>query len=220
MRTRMEGKQLGGNVSELTAIAPIRTDGYVPLEKVMPEMVQATKAQKSGKPLEITWLDHLKGVLDLAHRYRQSDIRSMATIHYARWVILNDNRLLPGLKGPHLLFASNFDGKLDEYLMDFAEVDEGPLNLIFQHCVDWPGARPIEDFIRYVEEHQLSANLFFANYPCATVQEVNRSLYWKNETNEYIRKLENTSGKKWGAETRRYLEKLALPTPKEGVVKP
>ena len=58
----------------------------------------------------------------------------MVTIHYARWVILDKDRV-PGIDGPHVLFTSNFDGPLEGYLEDFAAVDEGPLNLVFGHCI-------------------------------------------------------------------------------------
>lgn len=168
-------------------------------------------------PREITWHDHLKRVLKKAHKERQAAIRKMITIHYARWVILDEKRV-PGIDGPHLLFTSNFDGELEGYLGDFAAIDEGPLNMIFGHCIGWPGARPEDGFIKYVREHQLEANIFYANYPKAAVSEVNRALDWKSKTEEFIKqiqKVKGTSTVEWEQITRGYLNDLAKPTPKE-----
>lgn len=157
-----------------------------------------------------------KEVLEGAHQKRQKAIRKMATIHYARWVIL-DKDLLPGLDGPHVLFTSNFDGELDGYLKEFASVDEGPLNLAFSECVGWPRARPVKNFIDYVKTHEHPASLFYANYPRATVGLINRALQWKEKTEKFIKDLEGlpkNSPLQWQAATRKYLKDLAKPTPK------
>lgn len=168
-------------------------------------------------PREITWLDHLKIMLDWAHKERQSAIRKMVTIHYARWVILDQDRM-DGIDGPHILFTSNFDGPLEGYLSDFAAVDEGPLNLVFGHCIGWPGARPTDGFIKYVREHQLKANVFYANYPKATVSEVNRALEWKSKTDNFIAQVQTMKGKpreEWERITSGFLNDLAKPTPRD-----
>jgi hypothetical protein len=173
------------------------------------------------RPRPMTWLDHLIWFGGWAHENRQEAIRKMSTIHYARWVIVDENTL-PGIDGPHLVFTSNYDGKLEGYLEDFANVDEGPLNLVFGHCIGWPGARPSDGFIQFVKEHEHPALIFYANYPLATVGEVRRALDWKNKTQLFIENdlpelLKGKSGK-WEAAARkslnRYLNELARPTSK------
>ncbi len=236
------------NITELTAIARIKP-GLYPEERLLVEIASESSGKKNekwlasqnvpgkipektwldhlktqGKHPKMTWHEHLKAVLDWAHIHRQEAIKKMTTIHYARWVIV-DHDVLPGIDGPHVFFTSNFDGLLVEYLEDFAAVDEGPLNLIFGHCVGWPGARPASRFIQYVEEHRHSASVFYANYPKTTVEEVRRALDWKTKTQKFIEQdipqLEHTPPTEWEAVAKRllkeFLNELAKPTPKTDV---
>lgn len=170
-------------------------------------------------------------------RGESSPIEQIESIHYARWVILDG--------GTRLLFTSNFDGNLEDYLAEFAERDEGPLNAIFKNCKGWPGARPVGPFIDYVRAHMVSAEYYYSAYPQYTVKEVKRALYWKAETETVIRELlprladfvtaireccDNVQGtkerlKEQGFEVndvdtirktiRAFLKKLALPTPED-----
>ncbi len=180
-----------------------------------------SESQLLQQPREMTWLQHLKRVGNRAHEKRQAAIRKMSTIHYARWFIVDENTL-PGLDRAHLVFTSNYDGNLEDYLDDFAKVDEGPLNLIFGHCIGWPGARPADGFIQYVKEHEHPALIFYANYPSATVGEVRRALEWKNKTQRFIEKevpkLLKSSSAKSAAALRKslslYLNELSKPTSK------
>ena len=208
-----ESVQGSGNlVSEVKNHSGLPSDIKNSFEKFIQNLIERFK---SAPPREITWLDHLKKVLDEAHVDRQAEIRKMVTIHYARWVILDQNTL-PGLDGPHILFTSNFDGPLEGYLEDFAAIDEGPLNMIFGHCIEWPGARPADGFIKYVRDHQISASVFYANYPRATVSQVNRALDWKSKTEDFIDRVQKMNGKtseEWERITREYLQDLAKPTP-------
>lgn len=107
-----------------------------------------------------------------------SPIEQIESIHYARWVILDG--------GTRLLFTSNFDGNLEDYLAEFAERDEGPLNAIFRNCEGWPGARPVGPFIQYVRDHMVPAEYYYSAYPRHTVKEVKRALYWKQRVDEAI----------------------------------
>jgi len=147
------GKQLANNVTELTAIA---------------DLLPGTANQ-------------LRLVLAGVQRRPTSPIERIQTIHYARWVIIDQDK--------RLLFTSNFDGSLDDYLEEFAERDEGPLNAIFGFCVGWPGAKPSGPFIKYVRDHMIEAAYFYAAYPKYTVKEVKRALHWKQETEKFLQEL-------------------------------
>lgn len=152
-----KGIQLANNVTELTAIAPIKPDGAATLRQIFAARKQAES------------------------RGEKSPIEQIESIHYARWVILDG--------GTRLLFTSNFDGNLEDYLAEFAERDEGPINMIFGSCEGWPGARPVGPFIQYVRDHMVPADYYYSAYPQYTVKEVKRALYWKQETEEVIGKL-------------------------------
>jgi len=134
----------------------------------------------------------------------RSPIEQIGTIHYARWVIINGDKWM--------LFTSNFDGGLADYLKEFAERDEKVLNAIFQFCEGWPGARPADGFIKYVEDHQVTAAYYYAAYARYTVGEVKRALYWKKTTEDFVKKLGKPRADKDQAITW-LLQELAKPTP-------
>ena len=152
-------------------------------------------------PLKRGKADQLRGILEKRmSAYKQgimkSPIEQIQTIHYARWVILAGGDLL--------LFTSNYDGDLGGYLEDFAERDEVALNLIFGFCDGWPGARPVGPFIEYVKKYQLSASFYYGAYAKYTVKEVKRALYWKQQTEKFLR---------GGLNEAQYRQTLAAPTP-------
>ena len=249
---KKNGLRLGGNITELTAIAPIKP-GYFPENRLKveikqdqilrnrwlstqkvpgsdPEVTWLEHLVRQGDHPKMTWLEHFEAVLGWAHTVRQPAIRKMVTIHFARWVILDKDRLqgkdrvpekelLLGIDGPHILFTSNFDGMLGGYLEDFAGIDEVPLNLIFGHCVGWEGARPADKFIQYVKDHQIQAGIFYANYPKATVGDVNRALDWKEKTENFIQidlpKLKGKPSAAWEKAASAYLNELAKPTQRD-----
>jgi hypothetical protein len=153
----IKGIQLCNNVTELTAIAPLKPGGADLLRMIFAGR-KAAEAKGESSPIE-----------------------QIESIHYARWVILDG--------GTRLLFTSNFDGDLEGYLIEFAERDEGPLNLIFGNCVGWPGARPAGPFIQYVRDHMVPAEYYYSAYPRHTVKEIRRALYWKRKTETVISSL-------------------------------
>jgi hypothetical protein len=176
----MRGKRRGNNVTELTCIAPLKPGGADQLRALF-----ATREERERQG-------------------ERSPIERIGTIHYARWVILDN--------GKRLLFTSNFDGGLNDYLKEFAERDEMVLNAIFRFCKGWPGARPVEDFIKYVEEHQAPAAYYYAAYGRYTVGEVKRALYWKRKTEDFLKELGKPEGDKDRA-IRQLIRELAKPTP-------
>ncbi|MBA5867427.1 MAG: hypothetical protein GDA67_12120 [Nitrospira sp. CR1.3] len=139
----------------------------------------------------------------------RSPIEQIESIHYARWVLIDG--------GTRLLFTSNFDGNLDDYLAEFAERDEGPLNMIFRYCVGWPGARPVGPFIQYVRDRMVPAEYYYSAYPKYTVNEVKRAIYWKRETEEFINGLVPRFGDVGlddvTNQIQAFLRRLAMPTP-------
>ena len=110
-----------------------------------------------------------------------SPIKRISSIHYARWVIFdNDTRLL---------FTSNFDGTWEKYLRDFVKLAAGGLDAIWSNCVGYPGAEPYENFAAYVRGHQIETSLFYAAYPAATVQTVIKALDWEQKTTTFLREI-------------------------------
>ena len=147
------GRTTHGQVTELTVITPI-TEGRA---------------------------DILRQVLQAVDGSPDSPIKRISTIHYARWVIFdNDTRLL---------FTSNFDGTWEKYLRDFVELAPDGLDNIWGNCVGYPGAQPYEGFRDYVRAHQIPTDLFYAAYPDVTVKHVFKALDWEEKTDTYQREL-------------------------------
>ncbi len=132
-------------------------------------------------PIKDGEADELAQVLAAVQIAEDSPIKKISTIHYARWVILDE--------GARLLFTSNFDGTWEKYLRDFSEKIPEGLDAIWGHCVGWPGAQPFAPFRKWVDRHQVPANLFYAAYPESTVREVQRALDWKEKTERFVAEL-------------------------------
>ncbi len=125
----------------------------------------------------------LRQVLEGLQILPDSPIKRISTIHFARWVIIdNDTRLL---------FTSNFDGTWERYLKDFSELTPEGLDRIWSHCEEYPGARPYEPFSQWVKKYQIPTTLFYAAYPELTVKEVLRTAAWKRKFDQFLQDLDD-----------------------------
>jgi hypothetical protein len=144
-----------GQVTELTVIAPLKPGAAASLRQVL-------------NGLQVT---------------PESPIKQIGTIHFARWVIIdNDSRLL---------FTSNFDGSWENYLRDFSQKTPEGMDRIFGHCDGYPdgGCRDFEAFKDYVAKYQVTTDLFYAAYPETSVKGVIEALRVKKLTDEFLRQL-------------------------------
>ena len=144
-----------GVVTEITVIAPLKEGGAARLRQVL--------AGLQTNP--------------------DSPIKQIDTIHFARWVIIdNDTRML---------FTSNFDGPLDAYLRDFCVKTPQGMDAIFGNCEGYPagGAADFEAFKAYVRKHQVPTDLFYPAYPESTVKAVKKALEIKALADQLLEKL-------------------------------
>ena len=105
----------------------------------------------------------LVALLDYAarHVYGRGHLTRVQTIHFARWVFLDDRK--------RLLFASNYDGILESYMDDFINKVAWGLNLVFSNGVGYPrtnwlvqgGARNSQAFKNYLRRHQLANAVWY-----------------------------------------------------------
>lgn len=95
-------------------------------------------------------------------------LEGVDTIHFARWVMIDDDR--------RLLFASNYDGSLESYMVDFVDKVAWGLNLVFSNGQGYPktdllvleGARDEERFKDYIGNHQFETQVWHSPYPNLT----------------------------------------------------
>ena len=106
-------------------------------------------------------------VLDYStrHIYTRGRLARVGTIHFARWVFLDDKR--------RLLFASNYDGSVDSYMDDFINKVAFGVNMVFSNGIGYPrtsfllfgGASYEMDYKRYLRRHQLPTQVWYNAYP-------------------------------------------------------
>lgn len=102
------------------------------------------------------------------HVFGRGYLTRVKTIHFARWVFLEDKR--------RMLFCSNYDGSLESYMDDFINKVAWGLNLVFSNGVGYPatrnlvkgGAEQEEKFKRFLRRHQIKTDVWYKAYPGLT----------------------------------------------------
>jgi len=77
--------------------------------------------------------------------------------HFCRWVVIPATKGKHGNYAPQLLFESNIDEPLSDYLHQLVQQDKNTLNEIYQHCVDF---NPSE-LEHYLIDHAHSAAVYY-----------------------------------------------------------
>ena len=67
------------------------------------------------------------------HIFNRGNLSGVKTIHFARWVFLDEKR--------RMFFASNYDGSMESYMDDFIDKVAWGLNLVFSNGVGYPKTR-------------------------------------------------------------------------------
>ena len=116
-------------------------------------------------------------LLDFSTRqfFTRGRLARVGTIHFARWVFLDDKR--------RLFFASNYDGSLDSYMDDFINKVAFGLNLVFSNGIGFPstnfllfgGAQRELEFKYYLRRHQIPTQVWYKAYPELTAADLARN---------------------------------------------
>ncbi|MGC1409051.1 MAG: hypothetical protein WA864_08945 [Acetobacteraceae bacterium] len=107
--------------------------------------------------------------------YTRGRLARVGTIHFARWVFMDNRR--------RLLFASNYDGSLDSYMDDFINKVAYGLNLVFSNGIGYPrtkfllsgGAKEEMAFKYYLRRHQVPTQAWYKAYPGLTTADLARN---------------------------------------------
>jgi hypothetical protein len=116
-------------------------------------------------------------VINLAtpYLYPRGNLARVKTIHFARWVFLDDKR--------RVFFASNYDGSSESYMDDFVNKVAFGLNLTFSHGVSYPrtdyllfgGATREQEFKNTQRRHSLPTEVWYKAYPGLTLFDISRN---------------------------------------------
>lgn len=116
-------------------------------------------------------------LVDLTTRvyYTKGTLARVHTIHFARWVYL-DNKT-------RLFFASNYDGSLESYMDDFINKVAIGLNAVFSNGIGYPrtenlllkGARDEQLFKYFIRRHQLPTEVWYNGHAGLTNSDMERN---------------------------------------------
>ena len=130
---------------------------------------------KAGLVRLVTMRVALAG-LGLACRlvYNKDQLAGIDSIHFARWLPIDDNR--------RLIFASSYDGSLESYMDDFITRVWWGINLVFGNGAGFPrtrwlifgGARDEISYKHYLRRHQIPTPVFYSAYPTHTASNLDR----------------------------------------------
>jgi hypothetical protein len=154
---------------------------------------------KSGPFRQLTarvvlWLDNLV----VRHHFNRANLAGVKTIHFARWVFLDEGR--------RMIFASNYDGTLENYMDDFIDKVGWGLNAVFSNGVGYPrtswlvkeGCADEQAFKSLLRTRQIPTQVWFGAYQHLTALNL--------ENNARIR--EGLSGRMGAAEAEEWLRRF------------
>lgn len=164
-------------VTDRTNSAPPDRDRVREIESYEDHLAQnpftAVGFVKPGAVRRITMRVALRG-LDLAcrHVYHRDNLAGITSIHFARWLVIDDGR--------RAMFASSYDGTLESYMDDFIDRVAWGVNLVFSNGVGYPrtrwlvlgGARDELTYKRHLRRHQVPTVVFYSAYAELTAPNV------------------------------------------------
>ncbi|MGH2826996.1 MAG: hypothetical protein ACRDKF_08490 [Actinomycetota bacterium] len=132
------------------------------------------------------------------HVFNRGRLTGVKTIHFARWVFLDDMK--------RLVFASNYDGSLESYMDDFIDKVAWGLNAIFSNGVGYPktswlvrgGATNEQMFKDFLRLRQLPTEFWYSAYSGLTAQNIENNAHIRaglfanlneREAEEWLRRL-------------------------------
>jgi hypothetical protein len=117
-------------------------------------------------------------IIDYAarHVYKRGGLARVRSIHFARWVFL-DNR-------QRIIFLSNYDGGLESYMDDFINKVGFGLNVVFSNGIGYPrtnwlllnGCSDERKFKEYLRRHQMPTQVWYKAYPGLTALDLERNV--------------------------------------------
>jgi len=110
------------------------------------------------------------------HIYNRGHLARVPTIHFARWVFIDEKK--------RLLFASNYDGSLDSYMDDFINKVGWGLNLVFSNGIGYPtcnwlvldGSKNEQKFKYFLRRHQLPTEVWYNAHPGLSAVDLKRNI--------------------------------------------
>ena len=109
------------------------------------------------------------------HVYGAGRLARVRTIHFARWVWIDQKR--------RLAFMSNYDGSLESYMDDFINKAGFGLNFVFSNGIGYPktnwllgeGCKDEQKFKNFLYRHEFYTNVWYNAHPGLTAVDLERN---------------------------------------------
>jgi hypothetical protein len=109
------------------------------------------------------------------HIYTKGRLARVRSIHFARWVFLDNRR--------RVIFLSNYDGSVESYMDDFINKVGFGLNVVFGNGIGYPrvrwllldGCHDERKFKDYLRRHQMPTQVWYKAYPGLTAIDLERN---------------------------------------------
>lgn len=173
---------MAGRVSEMTHVVGIKQGLTVKVD-----IVDGVIGVDEAAP-PVRWVDNLRFVFDLIALEvgfgKPTPLNDVATIHFARWVIL------PG--DQQLLFTSNFDGGWEQYIHDFVSIANSGvktehnttgakwMDAIWGNCVGYSGTDDFPTFLDFISSNMIETTLWFPTISDVTVRDTSWLRQFRN----------------------------------------
>jgi hypothetical protein len=147
--------------------------------------------------------------------------------HLARLVVMDDVIYVGDpaseehLKSKYLVFESNCDGDLSEYLRGLATAVPEQLDAIWSHCVGYPGAGNVESFVAYMKACQMETTFYFAAVNDKSMPETLGALQTQRAVADFIATHQGMKPEQLQGEFVKFYNALrGKPLPKPGALGP
>jgi hypothetical protein len=109
------------------------------------------------------------------HIYTRGHLARVPSIHFARWVWIDNKR--------RLVFCSNYDSSLESYMDDFINKVAFGLNIVFSNGIGYPttnwlafqGAKDEQKFKYYIRRHELPTEVWYDGHSGLTNFDLKRN---------------------------------------------
>jgi hypothetical protein len=169
----MQSRYSSVALDERSAAEPVAPGDEIPSDatSVAPAFREDAVAQNQLTVVTVVdpaGVDRVRAVLTAIDSYAKrlspaGSLIGISTIHFVRWLLIDEGR--------RLMLVSDYDGSWESYIDEFAEMILSGLDAIWETSYGRPpdGARDIPAFKRFLRNHQVPADIFFAAYPDQTV---------------------------------------------------
>lgn len=97
---------------------------------------------------------------------------------------------VPQADGPpipaKLLFATDFDGTLDDHVEELVREAGSGLDQVFSHCEGWTGAADAQAVLRYFHLHAVASNTFYTGTMKRSVDQIRREARLREKVENFL----------------------------------